>query len=141
MQEIWQGDEAFPKLLAHAISPAVPIKLAGGQLGGGRDPFTGRPIMEPQGTAVEQAGQGASWATGQLVQPWQLIGRKTPEEGGRTVMRAATDQVLGLKNTSNTALRGKARAERHCGGLPRSVRAHPQGPIEEFIERVYGAGE
>jgi hypothetical protein len=40
VQEIWQGDDQFPKLLADAITPAVPIKLAGGLLGGGRDPFT-----------------------------------------------------------------------------------------------------
>jgi hypothetical protein len=138
VQEIWQGDEAFPKLLADAITPAVPIKLAGGLLGGGRDPFTGQPIMQPGSTGPDQAAQGASWGLGQLVQPWQLIGRKTPEEGGRTAMRAAADQTLGLKNTSDAAVRGKARMENALRRAAQKRRAHPQGLLEQFIQSVGG---
>jgi hypothetical protein len=99
VQHIWEGDDQFPRLLSDAITPAVPIKLAGGVLGGGRDPFTGQPIMQPGSTAVEQAGQGASWGLGQLVQPWQLVGRKTSEEGSRMFKRAASslsDSGVGL---------------------------------------------
>jgi hypothetical protein len=98
-QHRWEGDDQFLKLLSDAIARAVPVKLAGGLLGGGRDPCTGESIMQPASTAPDQAGQGASWLAGQLVQPWQLIGRKTPEEGGRTFKRAVTDQILGLRDS------------------------------------------
>jgi hypothetical protein len=138
VQQIWEGNDTFPRLLSDTITPAVPIKLAGGLLGGGRDPFTGQPIMQPGSTAPDQAAQGASWGLGQLVQPWQLVGRKTPEEGGRTVVRAATDQILGLKDSSDAAVRARQRAEKALRKTAQKRRAHSHGLLEEFIELISG---
>jgi hypothetical protein len=116
----------------------VPIKLAGGLLGGGRDPFTGQPIMLPKSTGPEQAGEGASWGLGQIVQPWQLLGRKTPEEGGSTFKRAVTDQVLDLKDSSDAAVRARQRAEKVLRKAAEKRRAHPHGLLEQFIENLSG---
>ena len=53
-------------------------------------------------------------------------------------MRAATDQIPGLKNTSEAAFRSKAKAEKALRKAAQKRRNHPQGAIETFIDRVYG---
>jgi hypothetical protein len=62
------------------------------------------------------------------------------EKGGRTIARAVTDHLLGLKNTLDATQRGTAKGEKYQRRAVSSRRAHPQNPIERFIERTYDGG-
>jgi hypothetical protein len=80
-------------------------------------------------------------ALGQLVQRWQLVGRKPEEEGGPGFWGSASNQVLGLKNTSDAALRGKAKAEKAQKKAAQKRAAHPHGPLERGVQMLEGGGE
>jgi hypothetical protein len=134
VQELYEGDRAWPQVVASVITLAPPVKLAGAAAGGGRDPFTGQSITEPEAPLGAQAAQVADWTLGQAVQPYQLLGRKPSSEGGRSIPETLRDQVLGLKDTSEAALHGKAKAKKFQKRAAQRRANKPRGPLE----RLYG---
>jgi hypothetical protein len=64
-----------------------------------------------------------------------------PLEQKRSPLRTATDPVLGLKNTSDAALHGKAKLDRAMRRAARKRRNQPHGPLEAIMERALSGAE
>jgi len=139
VQHIYEGDESLTRLIGDSLMLSMPIHVGATVTGGGRDPFTGQPMMLPGSTGPEQAAQAADYLAGQIVQPYQLLGRRTEDEGGRSPQRAMVDQMLGLKNVSPATLRGKQKAEKFQRRAAQKRRVHPGGPMERLLH--YGGGD
>jgi hypothetical protein len=108
-------------------------KLAGAVASGGHDPFTGRPITEPGSPAGEQVVQAADYAASQLVQPYQLLGKRGEDEGGRSTVRLLAVQLLGAKDTSESTQRGRMIGKKIERKRAIKRENHPRGPLERVL--------
>jgi hypothetical protein len=138
LQELYEGKKSWGQLVAGAITEAPATRVAGAVLGGGRDPFTGQPITEPGSTAGEQVVQATDYAAGQLVAPYQLLGKRPEEEGGRSLGRRVFGQIVGEKDTSDAAERGRRIGSRIDAKRARKRRIHPRGFLERTLSSYGG---
>jgi hypothetical protein len=76
VSELYDGERQWPELVSSVITVPAFTKLAGAVASGGHDPFTGRPITEPGSSAPQQLVQAGDYAASQLVQPYQLLGKR-----------------------------------------------------------------
>jgi hypothetical protein len=132
--ELYEGDRRWEQIAAQIAMLPGPMQGVLTVLGGGNDPFTGQPITEPRSPAGRQVAQGADWALGKVAQPWQLINKRPESEGGNSPVRTILNQVLGLQDTSEAALRGQRIRKKVETKRARKREVRPRG----VIERLYG---
>lgn len=129
--DMYEGDKTWGQVLGSAFTWAPGARLAVGLIaGGGRDPFTGQQIVEPddvrEGNYGRVAGQALEYGAEQ-VGPYQATNQIWKNyESPSSIPGGIARQMIGMKNVSDRSERGKRIGEKidRKKAIKRQIRPH-----------------
>jgi hypothetical protein len=140
LMDLYGGDKTLPEVIGSVMTLAPGTKTIGELLESGIDWFTGRHIYEP---ADERAGnwgrvaaQMIEYAAEHAISPYKLVNDYIKDEDSKSLIRAAIDQQVGLKEPTDRQKAGKAKAFKYQ--RREAVRRHnkPIGLIESLEKKA-----
>jgi hypothetical protein len=140
LMDLYGGDKTLPEVIGSVMTLAPGTKTMGELLESGIDWFSGRHIYEP---ADERAGnwgrvaaQMIEYGAEHAIAPYKLVNDYIKDEDSKSLIRAAIDQQLGLKEPTDRQKAGKAKALKYQ--RREAIRRHnkPTGLIESLEKKA-----